>query len=124
MIILAAFLVVQNIDPRPAPVRPHYAELIRMQVPVTAGDITDRPYRVIAEINANVRKLTVFEKDPSEAKVFRELWERAERLGADAVINARYGETLYGGLTWGRRKATGQAVKFLTSAEIEARRRK
>lgn len=89
-----------------------------MPVPVVAGDITDRPYRVVAQIETNVRKWTIFEKDPSEAKVYRELWERARKLGADAVVNVRYGETLYGGLTWGRRHATGQAIKFLSDAEV------
>lgn len=115
---LFLLLLAQNIDPQPVVRPPGYAEVRMMPVPVIAGDIIDRPYRVIANIETNVRKLTVFEKDPSEEKVYRELWERARRVGADAVVNAKYGETLYGGWTWGRRHASGQAVKFLTDAEI------
>lgn len=91
-----------------------------MRVPVIAGDINDRPYRVVGAIETNVRKWTIFEKDPSQQSVYRELWERARKLGADAVVNAKYGETLYGGLTWGRRHATGQAIKFLSEVEISA----
>jgi hypothetical protein len=118
---LLALLLVQNIDPAPVVRPPGYAEVRMMSVPVIAGDINDRPYRVVANIETNVRKMTVFEKDPSEAKVYRELWERARKVGADAVVNAKYGETLYGGWTWGRRHATGQAIKFLTDTEIAAR---
>jgi len=118
---LLAALLLQNIDP--VTVRqPGYAEVRAMSVPVISGDITDRPYRVVGNIEAKVRKMTVFEKDPSEAKVYRELWERARKLGADAVVNAKYSETLYGGWTWGRRHASGQAIKFLTDAEVESRK--
>lgn len=119
---LLAALLLQNIDPAPPVRQPGYAEIRAMSVPVLSGDITDRPYRVVGNIEANVRKWTVFEKDPSEAKVYRELWERARRLGADAVVNAKYSETLYGGLTWGRRHATGQAIKFLSDREIQQMR--
>jgi hypothetical protein len=40
-------------------------------VPVFAGDISNRPYRVIGEVSAGVRKATVFSKASSEAKIFR-----------------------------------------------------
>lgn len=121
IVMLAALLVVQNIDPTPPPPPPRYAEIVRLAVPVIAGDISDRPYRVVGEIETSVRKWTMFEKDPSEARVYRELWNRAAKLGADAVVNARYGETLFGGLSWGRRKASGQAIKFLTDEEMARR---
>lgn len=112
---IALFLAAQNISP---PAQPSYADIIRMPVPVIAGDITDRPYRLVAEIQTNVAKATYFSKDPSEAKVYRELWERARKVGAHAVVNARYSEAVPGGWTWGRRKAYGQAIRFLTDAEI------
>lgn len=119
--LIALALALQNIAP-PPPLQPiGYAQIRVMPVPVISGDINDRPYRVVANIETNVRKWTIFEKDPTEAKVYRELWERARKVRADAVVNARYGETLYGGLTWGRRKASGQAVKFLTDEEIARR---
>lgn len=118
MSLLVALLLAQNVDPQPIIRPPGYAEVRAMAVPVIAGDINDHPYRVVGTIEANVRKLTIFEKDPSEARVYRELWERARKLGADAVVNAKYGETLFGGWTWGRRHASGQAIKFLTDAEV------
>lgn len=106
--------------PRP-PADPVSYEAIRnLTPPVTAGDITGRPYRVVGEVRAEVRKATVFSRAPSQNHVFRELWERAERLGADAVINANYGDARVTAMSWGSRRATGQAIKFLTDAEIAA----
>lgn len=121
MLLIVLALALQNIAPAPVVKPPGYAEVRAMPVPVISGDINDRPYRVIAEVKTDVRKWTIFEKDPSEQRIYNELWERARKLGADAVVNARYGDTLYGGLTWGRRHATGQAIKFMTDEEIAAR---
>lgn len=81
-------------------------------VPVYAGDIPDRPYRVIGEVKAGVRKATIFSKSSSEAKIYRELWERARKMGADAVINAKYGEAHVTAISWGKTNATGTAVVF------------
>lgn len=108
----------QNIDPKPPAATPTYASIKNMAVPVIAGDITDRPYRVIGEIETGVKKLTAFSKDPSEEKVYRELWERGKKMGADAVVNANYGDPRVTFISWGSRKAKGQAIKFLTDDEI------
>lgn len=81
-------------------------------VPVFAHDLPDRPYRVIGEVKAGVRKATVFSKEVSQAKIYRNLWERAEKLGADAVINAKYGESHVTAFSWGKTGATGTAIKF------------
>lgn len=97
-----------------------YAELVRARPPVTDQDITDRPYRIIGEVRAEVRKATLFSRAPSRDKVFRELWERAQRLGADAVVNAAAGDARVTAMSWGSRRAAGQAVRFLTDAEIAA----
>src|SRR5688572_29315101 len=62
-------------------------------VPVFPHDITDRPYEVLGEVKAGVRKATIFSKEASQAKIYEELWERAEKLKADAVIKATYGDS-------------------------------
>jgi uncharacterized protein YbjQ (UPF0145 family) len=87
-------------------------------VPVFAYDITDRPYTVVGEVTAGIRKATVFSKEASQTKVYRELWERATKLGADAVINAKYGDSHISALSWGKTNATGTAIKF--NAPLEA----
>jgi hypothetical protein len=86
-------------------------------LPVFPYDITDRPYTVLGEVKAEVRKATIFSKAPAQDKIYRELWERGEKLGADAVIKAQYGDARVTALSWGSSKATGVAVKFVPAAE-------
>lgn len=81
-------------------------------VPVFPYDITDRPYTVIGPVEAGVRKATVFSKEASQTKIYRELWERAQKQGADAVINAKYGDSHISAFSWGKTNATGTAIKF------------
>jgi uncharacterized protein YbjQ (UPF0145 family) len=81
-------------------------------VPVFAYDLPDHPYTVIGEVQAGIRKATVFSKEASQAKIYRELWERAEKLGADAVINAKYGDSHVSAMSWGKTNATGTAIRF------------
>jgi uncharacterized protein YbjQ (UPF0145 family) len=121
-LVLAAPVVAQNVE-----LMRGYANLITLNPPVTEADITDRPYRVIGRIETVVRKVTIFGKNPSREKVFRELWERGRKMGADAVIQARYvrqdfdaaANPILEGTSRGER-ASGVAVKFLTDAEIAA----
>ncbi len=89
-------------------------------VPVFPYDITDRPYTVVGEVKAGVRKATVFSKEASQEKIYRELWERAEKLDADAVINAKYGDSHVSAFSWGKTNATGTAVKFTGPATTPA----
>lgn len=85
-------------------------------VPVFPNDITDRPYRVIGPVKAGVRKATIFSGEPSQVKIYRELWERAEKLGADAVIKAQYGDNHVTAMSWGKTGATGTAIKFIDAS--------
>lgn len=98
-----------------------YSYLKSLPVPVVEGDITDRPYRVVGHITKGIRKATVFSKAASYDKVMRELWESARKMGADAVVNAQFGEARKQAFSsWGTREARGMAIKFLTDAEIAA----
>ncbi len=86
-------------------------------VPVFPHDITDRPYEVIGEVKAGVRKATIFSKEASQEKIYKELWERAEKLKADAVIKASYGDSHVSAMSWGKTNATGVAIRFTGSAK-------
>lgn len=108
-------LVAAPLLAKPAP-RPFAVVNDAVGVPVFAGDISDRPYDVIGQVQAGVRKATIFSKKASEEKIFRELWERAEKLGADAVINAKYGESHVTAISWGKTNATGTAIRFKPAA--------
>ncbi|OSZ70818.1 hypothetical protein CAP39_07655 [Sphingomonas sp. IBVSS1] len=105
----------QNVEPPPG-----YQQIMAMQVPVIAGDISDRPYRVLGLIETGVRKSSIFHKDPDQRKVYAELWERGKKMGADAVIKAEYGEARVRGASWGSREARGLAIKFLSDRELSA----
>jgi hypothetical protein len=89
-----------------------------MGVPVFPYDITDRPYLVVAPIKAGVRKATIFSKEPSQQKIYNEVWERAEKLDADAVVNVTYGDSHMTVMSWGKTNALGTAIRFLTEDEI------
>ncbi|WP_233999975.1 hypothetical protein [Porphyrobacter sp. TH134] len=87
-------------------------------VPVFPYDITDRPYVVVKPVKAGVRKATIFSKEPSQEKIYKELWERAEKIDADAVVNTTYGDSHMTAFSWGKTNALGIAVRFLTVDEI------
>jgi uncharacterized protein YbjQ (UPF0145 family) len=112
VIVLAAVGIAAGAAAKDKPARPVVVVNEAVGVPVFAGDITDRPYTVVGEVKAGVRKATIFSKKASEAKIYRELWERARKLGADAVINAGYGNAHVTAVSWGKTNATGTAIKF------------
>ncbi len=95
-----------------APEKPFVVVNEAVGVPVFPNDITDRPCDVVGEVKAGVRKATIFSNEASQKKIYNELWERAVKLGADAVINAKYGESHVTAFSWGSTTATGTAVKF------------
>ena len=81
-------------------------------VPVFPYDITDRPYEVLGEVHAGVRKATIFSQAPDQAKIYRVLWKDAQKLHADAVIKAQYGDPHITAFSWGSVSVTGTAIRF------------
>lgn len=73
---------------------------------------SSRPYRVLEDMTATARQITVFGKVPTNADVDADLLKRASELNADAVINVRYGKQGVGAVSWSQISGTGQAVKF------------
>jgi len=82
------------------------------QVLVTTGDITDRPYEVLGDIDVQVNKTTIFHPSPTPALVDEALQRRGAALGADAVINVTYSEVHVSLISWGTMDGKGRAVKF------------
>lgn len=81
-------------------------------VVVTFGDITDRPYRKISDLEVAVNKTTAFHPTPTREMVIEKLRADAASIGADAVVNAKVSEVFISPLSWGTRRGTGEAVKF------------
>ncbi|WP_425514742.1 heavy metal-binding domain-containing protein [Aquisediminimonas profunda] len=117
-LIAVTLLAVTGLQPAVAKEAPKAYVVVNedVGVPVFPYDITDRPYKVLGEVTAGVRKATVFSKEASQAKVYRELWERGEKMGADAIINAKYGDSHISAFSWGKTNATGTAIKFTDPA--------
>ncbi len=82
------------------------------QVILTDGDITDRPYEVLKDIDVTVSKPNIFADDPTQAQVAAELKKKAAEMGADAVVFVRYGALGMGMFNWGEMKGRGRAVVF------------
>lgn len=78
---------------------------------VYEGDVA-RPYVVVGEIRDNLRKPFAFMASPTKEKIYAEIWERARKMGADAVINARFGETRRTPFNHGRTPISGTAIKY------------
>ena len=86
---------------------------------VTEGDVTDRPYRTIGPVKVTVTRKTSFSAAPTNGQVDEKLRREAKRLGADAVIQVKYGPDLPPGnavTNWtnaNRRTGYGLAVRFV-----------
>lgn len=79
---------------------------------LTTGDFTDRPYDLLANIEVQVNKTTIFHPDPTPALVDDALKRRAAAIGADAVVHVTYSEVHVSLISWGTMDGNGQAVKF------------
>lgn len=86
-------------------------ESIPNAVPVYEGDVS-RPYVVIGKIDDNLRKHFAFQANPTKVKIYAEIWERGRKLGADAVINAKFGQTVGTLFNHGRTPISGTAIKY------------
>jgi ABC-type Fe3+-hydroxamate transport system substrate-binding protein len=82
------------------------------QIILTEGDITDRPYQSLGDIEVTVKKWTIFDSDPTREKVATALKEKAVAMGADAVVLARYGTVGIGFASWGQMDGQGRAIVF------------
>jgi len=78
---------------------------------ITEGSLPDRKHTVIGPIEVSIKKLTIFNKDPTKEMVNEALTEKARAIGADAVINVIY-KSGVGFTTWGYMDGNGTGVKF------------
>lgn len=87
-----------------------------LTVPVFEGDI-DRPYFVVGHVRDNLRKHFAFQANPTKDKIYAEIWERAKKMGADAVIFARYGATRGSLFNHGSTPISGTAIKYTDASD-------
>lgn len=84
---------------------------VENSAPVFEGTV-DRQYVVVGEIRDNLRKSFSFQANPTKERIYAELWERARKMGADAVIYAKYGETKVTLFNNGRTPISGTAIRY------------
>jgi len=82
------------------------------QIEIIEGDINDRPYKSLGDVSVTVNKVTIFNADPTRDMVNQRLRTEAAKLGADAVIQVRYGTVGIGALSWGSLDGKGRAIAF------------
>ncbi len=80
-------------------------------VVVTEGGIS-QDYETIGDIRVSVKKTTIFHADPTKEQATEALREKGASVGADAVINATYGDVGPGLMSWGSIEAEGTAVRY------------
>jgi hypothetical protein len=79
---------------------------------ITEDDITNRTYRVLADLEVTANKATLLHDDPTPQDIDNKLRVAGAKLGADAVILVRYGTVGVSLFSWGTLDGQGRAVKF------------
>lgn len=82
------------------------------QIQIFEGDVTDKPYKSLGEVSVTVNKSTLFNADPTREMVNQRLRQQAAKLGADAVIQARYGTVGVSAFSWGSLDGKGRAIVY------------
>jgi hypothetical protein len=82
------------------------------QIQVIEGDVADKPYKSLGEVSVTVNKTTLFNADPTREMVNQRLRQQAAKLGADAVIQVRYGTVGVSALSWGSLDGKGRAIAY------------
>jgi hypothetical protein len=82
------------------------------QIEIIEGDVADRPYKSLGDISVTVNKVTIFNADPTHDMMNQRLRNEAAKLGADAVIQVRYGTVGRVALSSGSLNGKGRAIVF------------
>ena len=82
------------------------------QILLTQNDILSRRYTTLGDVSVTVRKVSIFDNDPTPAAVNMALKEKAAEMGADAVVLVRYGTVGISFMSWGELEGNGRAVVF------------
>ncbi len=82
------------------------------KIQILEGDVADRPYKSLGDVSVTVNKVTIFNADPTREMVNQRLRAEAAKLGADAVIQVRYGTVGISALSWGSLDGKGRAIAY------------
>lgn len=82
------------------------------KIEIIEGDVANRPYKPLGDVSVTVNKVTIFNADPTREMVNQRLRAEAAKLGADAVIDVRYGTVGISLVSWGSLDGKGRAIVF------------
>jgi hypothetical protein len=82
------------------------------KIQIIEGDVADKPYKSLGDVSVTVNKVTAFNAAPTHAMVDQRLRAEAAKLGADAVIQVRYGNVGVSLMSWGSLDGKGRAIVF------------
>lgn len=82
------------------------------EIEIFEGDVADRAYKSLGDVSVTVNKTTLFNADPTREMVNQRLRNEAAKMGADAVIQVRYGTVGISLLSWGSLDGKGRAIVF------------
>lgn len=83
------------------------------RIAVYEQDRRDRVYQAVGNLRVRVGRITTPTFEATKQDLDYELKKAAAHLGADAVVNVRYGNRTVAELQWLTMDATGTAIKYL-----------
>lgn len=86
------------------------SKAVLSEVEILESSLPESSYKKLGIVEANIKKLTIFDPDPTQEQANTVMAVKAKNMGADAVINTTYKKGV-GLTTWGYIKASGEAVK-------------
>lgn len=96
-----------NVDEDKATILPEGTKVI-----ISENNLPNRKYKEIGPVEVSIKKLHLFNADPTKEQANEALVRSAKKIGADAVINTKY-DSGVGFTTWGYIDAKGLGVKLL-----------
>lgn len=105
----ATYRVNSNLDRESVAVPP---PALATAVLLSEDELPNRKFRELGPVEVSVKKLTIFNADPTREQANGALVEKARSMGADAVIRIKY-TTGIGLTTWGYIDAKGTGVKLM-----------
>jgi len=82
------------------------------KIQIIEGDVTDKPYKSLGDVSVTVNKVMIFNADPTRQMVDQRLRTEAAKLGADAVVQVRYGTVGMSMVSWGSLDGKGRAIAY------------
>lgn len=86
-------------------------QVLLSDIKLYESSLPEGSFMTVGPIDVSIKKLTIFNADPTKEQANQALREKALLIGANAVINIKYSSGV-GFTTWGYMDAEGLGVKI------------